>query len=729
VSARNTAVPDHLLEGLTPPQREAVSHTEGPLLVLAGPGSGKTRVITRRAALIAATVTAPHHVLAITFTNKAAREMRERVDALSVGEGMTVSTFHAFCARLLRVHAAEAGVASGFTILDREDRRKALRNAIERCDLSPTNYPPARIEPHISDAKNALLTPQAYAEGRQDWQERTIGRIYAAYEDWLAENACLDFDDLLMRAALLLARDAVLRERIEDRYRYVLIDEYQDTNDAQYHIARLLTQRGRNLCATGDPDQSIYAWRGANIRNILSFERDYPDARVVRLEQNFRSSARILRVADSLIAHNAQRKPKSLWTENEEGVVPRVVECETSRDEADMIARDIRSTLDSGESADGIAVFYRVNSLSRSIEERLLREGVPYQVARGVEFYNRREVKDLLAYLRVLVNPLDEISLLRVINTPPRGIGATTIQRLRERAARTGSSPRATLADPEALRSLGRSAAAVERFAALLEKLAPVLDAPPRQALETVLLHTGLEAMHGGEDAGENDALTNLRELVNAAGEFQSLSPSATLTDFIEHTALVGDVDTVRENRQRVTLMTLHAAKGLEFNVVYIIGLEEDLLPFRRRDDDAADACDVEEERRLLFVGLTRARRRVVISHAHYRMQMGRSQRTVCSPFLMELPSNEVVWERWGNLAADPAPRPGPRRLPTDLSEWTIGTLVRHPEYGLGRVVSLEPWGLEPRIRVEFRNGSVQGFVVGYAALQRVDFDELDEVD
>ena len=380
---------DQLLADLSEPQRKAVVHTNGPLLILAGPGSGKTRVVTRRAAHLARTVAEPFQILAITFTNKAAKEMRERIDALGVADGMTVCTFHALCARLLRLHHERAGVLASFTIFDRDDRRKLMKQAIEQCELSTANLTPAVVDRHISRAKNAMLTADAFAERELDWTEQRIARIYTSYEELLSKMGGLDFDDLLLRVATLLSRDAELRERLEDRYRYVLVDEYQDTNAAQYRIARLLTLSRENLCATGDPDQSIYGWRGADIENILRFERDYPDAEVVRLEQNYRSTKRVLAAADALIASNAQRKEKGLWTENEAGPPVRVVECETGEAEADAVARDIAEKIGEGVSPADIAVFYRINSLSRAIEEALLRVGVGYQIARGVEFYSR----------------------------------------------------------------------------------------------------------------------------------------------------------------------------------------------------------------------------------------------------------------------------------------------------------------------------------------------------
>ncbi|MFQ5415320.1 MAG: ATP-dependent helicase, partial [Phycisphaerae bacterium] len=622
---------DRLLSGLTAPQRDAVMHTDGPLLVLAGAGSGKTRVITRRAAYLACTVTRARHILAITFTNKAAGEMRERIDALGVAPGMTICTFHAFCAKMLRWHHDRAGVSPHFTIADREDRRKLLKQAVEACDLSATNWPAARVEQRISRAKNAMQSAEAFAADAVEWQDRTIARIYAAYERLLAENACLDFDDLLMRFAGLVQRDNGLRDQLEHRFRYVLVDEYQDTNASQYQIARCLTLDRRNLCVTGDPDQAIYRWRGADIENILSFERDYPDAKVVRLEQNYRSTKRILSAAERLIAGNVQRKAKRLWTDNDDGPRVRVLEFETADEEAQSVADDIAQCIARDASPRDVAVFYRVNALSRAIEEALIRAGVPYQVARGVAFYNRKEIKDVLAYLRVLVNPADEVSLLRIINTPARGIGATTIERLTARARRSGARVFDVLMGSGDLADLGRSAGKVRAFAALLQALAPATKQRPRAALEQVVSRSGLRAMYGDIRDGDGGPGANIDELISAAAQFQADDPDATLIDWLEHTALLGDVDGVRDEAGCVTLMTLHAAKGLEFPIVFMIGLEDGMLPFQRRDDTD---CDEEEERRLCFVGMTRAKRRLTLCRARYRMLRGRSECTTRSRFL-----------------------------------------------------------------------------------------------
>jgi DNA helicase-2/ATP-dependent DNA helicase PcrA len=715
-----------LLEGLSEPQRQAVVHTEGPLLILAGPGSGKTRVVTRRAAHLACTVARPSQILAITFTNKAAREMQERIAALGVAEGMTVCTFHSLCARLLRWHHDRAGVPRNFTIFDRDDRRKLIKQAIEACDLSTTNWTPAVVDQDISLAKNDMLTPEAYATAAPSWREESIARIYTEYERLLATMAGLDFDDLLMRVAALLERDEPLRDELEDRFRYVLIDEYQDTNGAQYAIARCLARKRRNLCATGDPDQSIYGWRGANIENILSFEHDYPDALVVRLEQNYRSTRRILAAADRLIAGNVNRKQKALWTRNDGGVAVRVLECETARAEAERVAVSIGEALRAGEPPREIAVFYRINSLSRVLEEALVKAGIAYQIARGVEFYSRKEIKDVLAYLRVLVNPADEVALLRIINTPPRGIGAATIERLVERAKRTGRTVHDVVLDSDDLSDLGRSAGKVREFGALLASLGSVLEGAAPVALQHIIGHSGLRAHYRGATHADDAPARNLDELITAAAEFHHEHPEATLLDWLEHTALIADVDTVRDGVGVVTLMTLHAAKGLEFDAVYIVGLEAGLLPFQRREDGDGDE---EEERRLLFVGMTRARKRLTLSHARFRMQRGSSVRTVRSPFLDEMPADEIEWDRVG-IALRHGQKGGTAgRLPDDIEAWSVGTLVRHEVRGLGQIVSLERGARRTHVKVRFRDGSEQSWVLEFARLTRVDYDEAGDIE
>ena len=718
-SAARRIDPVKLLEGLTEPQRAAVTHTNGPLCVLAGAGSGKTRVITRRAAHLACTVTDARHVLAITFTNKAANEMRERIVALGVGADMTVRTFHSLCARLLRTYHERAGLSPNFTIFDDDDQRKVLKETIAKADLSTQNWTPSRVQNAISKAKNELLTAEEFAGQANDWSSRCIARIYRQYEAMLAEQQGMDFDDLLLRMALLLRRDEELCGLLERRFTHVLIDEYQDTNRAQYEIARRITQGKRNLCVTGDPDQSIYGWRGADIRNILDFEKDYPDAVTVRLEQNYRSTKRILSAASTVIARNRRRKKKDLWTENPDGPAVRVTGCDDGQDEARFIAEECRRHRDGGRPLKNIAVFYRINALSRSVEEEFLRAGIPYQVARGVAFYNRKEIKDVLAYLRVMVNPADEVSLLRIINTPARGIGDTTVKRLEAHAVASGQRLLAVIADPSAVPAIGKAVARVQAFAKLIGELTPLTQGPPRAAVEAAVKRSGLMAAMKEEATQNSEPLENVSELISAAADFEEEHPEAVLLDFLEHASLVNDVDSVDSESGAVTLMTLHAAKGLEFPVVYVIGLEEGLLPMRRDDSNV----DVEEERRLCFVGMTRAMQELTLTHATYRMIRGMTERQVESVFLHELPKAEVEWIDRGEEAEPDKTHAAPD---DDYDDWEAGKLVRHPKYGVAQVCWAEPAGGQTRVRLRFRNGRERTFIVEYADLERVDGDDAD---
>jgi len=711
-----------LLDGLNEPQREAVLHTQGALLILAGPGSGKTRVVTRRVAHLAQTVTRPHHILAITFTNKAANEMQERIAALNVGGRVMACTFHALCARLLRRFADRAGIPSNFTIMDRDDRRKLLKEAIELCDLSPTNYRPAAAEYTISNAKNRMETAQAFSgSAAGDWRQQTFARIYVEYEKLLRSQGGLDFDDLLMRMAMLLDQDERLCDELADWFRYVLVDEYQDTNTAQYRIARAIAAAHGNLCVTGDPDQSIYGWRGADINNILSFERDYPNAKVVRLEQNYRSTRRILAAADLIISGNVQRKVKKLWTGNEEGSDVCVVEYEDGAEEAVEIVRSIKRVLERGVPPHEIAVFYRVNSLSRALEEGFLHEGVPYQIARGVEFYNRKEIKDVLAYLRVLVNPADEVSLVRIINTPTRGIGDTTIDRLRSEAVQSGRRLYDVIVQGTLAESIGRSAAKVNSFGSLLGDLAVALERPPAEALRYVISHSGLQAFYRDEGRADESAAGNLDELVNAAAAFEEQNPDASLVQWIEHAALVSDVDSIRGEGGAVTLMTLHAAKGLEFQVVFIVGVEDGLMPLRRD----GEVEDEEEERRLCFVGITRAKEHLTLSQARFRMLRGITERTVRSPYLDELRRSGVQSEAGATRRTRRAKLADNGRPPDDAAQWGVGTLVRHPRRGLGQILSMHRGGRQTHVKVLFESGEQHSFVLECAGLERVDFDDV----
>ena len=705
---------DPFMSGLTDVQREAVMHEHGPLLVLAGAGSGKTRVITRRAARLAARHGA-EHVLAITFTNKAAQEMRERIAALGHLAGMWVHTFHGLCARILRRYASSAGLGPAFTIFDTSDRLDTIRQAIGKCGLSVENWRPRAVEEAISRAKNALQSPDAFEKSARDFSQRTLVRIYRCYEELMARQNAVDFDDLLMKTAHLLGDAPDVAAELAHRFRYVLVDEYQDTNGAQYRVAAHLCAAHRNICATGDPDQSIYGWRGADIENILGFERDFPDARVIRLEQNFRSTRHILSAASALIAHNVRRKQKRLWTENAAGPAVRLWNCANEHDEAARIAGDIAGFVRAGGAPGDVAIFYRTAALTRVLEGALRRERVPYQIARGVEFYNRKEIKDVLAYLRLMVNPADETACLRAMNTPARGIGRTTLRRLGELAASKGLTLRAAIAQAGVVESLGAARDRLAGFADVLAQIEALPRSPVQSLVTAVLRLSGLEDELSNDSDPDHAALENVNELVSAAAEYDAANPEGSLEDWLSQVSLAGDTDDL-ESSGAVTLMTLHAAKGLEFPVVFIAGLEQGLLPHLRA---ARDAAGLEEERRLLFVGMTRAMKRLTLTRAENRMTRGSDLRTTASAYLGEEPAEEIEMV---NYAAAQRPRyDGDVRQTFQDRRASPGKRVRHDDYGIGVVVRSERSDSGTKVTIRFEDIGEKTFVLEYAHLEVTD--------
>lgn len=637
-----------LLSDLNAPQQDAVTHRDGPLLVLAGPGSGKTRVITRRAANLVAHGTPPWKVLAITFTNKAADEMRRRISELGVEQGMWVYTFHALGVRLLRQFGTLARIQPGFSIYDEADQKRSVKEAMALCSVGDHLIKPDQILSEISKAKNRLETPAQYAERSEFFDQRMIARIYDAYEQVLEQRNAVDFDDLLMRVAIVLRDHEEMRAQLSERFSHVLIDEYQDTNHAQYLIAKLLASAHRNICVTGDPDQSIYAWRGADISNILDFERDYPEVKTVRLEENYRSTPSICRVASQLIRSNRRRKHKELFTNNPDRAPVELWEFAEGRDEAEQVAQKIETLHNAGRPYADIALMYRVNAVSRGLEEALRFRGIPYRIARGVEFYNRKEVRDTLSYLRVVVNPLDQAALLRIVNTPTRGIGATTLKRLTAHAQATGKPLLDVMRTPEEVPDIKTAAAKVKKFVALLDELTRQSESSVVDAMNAALDLTGLEAMYRAEsDESGEDRQANLLELVSAAQRYDDEVPEPTLEDFLQRVSLTSDQDAIDGEEDAVLLLTLHAAKGLEFPVVFVVGLEQGLLPHERA---LGGDGDIEEERRLAFVGITRAQEQLTLTHARQRLLRGMLMPRAASQFLSELPDDALDYRSFGGV-------------------------------------------------------------------------------
>ncbi len=574
-----------LLKHLNAPQAEAVQHDDGPLLILAGPGSGKTRVVTHRIAYLLQRGIPDYQILALTFTNKAADEMKRRVAELAPGASVWLGTFHRFCARLLRQYAPLLGLTENYTIYDTDDSARALRRTLEGLDLDLTHVTPERIRSAISWAKNQLITPDKYEARQGSPLGHIVSRVYPAYQARLLASSAVDFDDLLMHVATLLREHDDLRRQLGARYRYIMVDEYQDTNLAQYMIVRALSVEYPNLAVTGDPDQSIYGWRGANLNNILDFEKDFPTVRVVRLEQNYRSTQRILRVADRLISHNRRRKEKGLFTENAEGRPPTLMTYLTNKLEAEAIAARIVEEVTSGRRRPrDFAIFYRINALSRALEFALRDCAIPYQMVNGLEFYQRKEIKDVLAWLHLLNNPRDNVAFLRIINTPPRGIGRGTIAQLVDYAALKGKSLLDAAREAGLIESLNkRAAAAVAKFVALVDLLGVHHDDPVEEVIGQVLDRSGYrESMQGSDDEGDMERLANIEELITAAREFDEQNPGHNrIENFLEQACLVNDTDAWEHDDDRVTLMTMHAAKGLEFPVVFIIAIEEGLAAAR----------------------------------------------------------------------------------------------------------------------------------------------------
>ena len=708
-----------LSQQLTDSQRKAVFHTEGPLLVLAGPGSGKTRVITYRIAALIDSGVRPYNICAITFTNKAAEEMRQRAFTLGSSAGAYISTFHSLCVRVLRQYADRAGIHPNFSFYDSSDQVRCIKLAVKECQLDTTNFSPARMLDAISTLKNKLIDAETFKTDAFDFFSVKLAEIYLSYQNILGKLNGLDFDDLLMKTAFLLRDCPEVCRELGDRFKYLLIDEYQDTNHAQYSIAKALASNHNNICATGDPDQSIYRWRGADIRNIMAFESDWPDAVVVKLEENFRSTANILAVADHLIAFNRNRKIKKLIPTKPEGESIRVTGFEDENAEAHAVAQQITELAAKGASLSDVAIFYRVNAQSRALEEAFIRNKIPYQIVRGVEFYRRKEIRDLLAYLKVLVNPSDEISLLRIINTPARGIGKTTTDRITAYAVRHKISFFEALKNINHIDSLPKAAKAkLAVFSNMLEQFAKDLSGQVAPLAERVFTETGLaESLRADGPDGLN-ALENLNELINSAAEYDKQAEQPSLLDYLQQISLFSDTDAYDAASDRVALMTLHAAKGLEFEHAFITGVEEGLLP-HERSITGEDDEQLEEERRLFFVGITRAKADLFISYARYRTVRGQFLRTIPSKFLFELGTNFTEQARYDE--ADVDDDNDYDTSSQDVPRFKKGQLVRHEKFGLGRIKEFIDMGENSVVAVKFNSGQTKSLMVKYANLSEVD--------
>ena len=752
-----------LLNGLNTAQAEAVSTTEGPVLIIAGAGSGKTRVLTFRIAYLLRLGVNPSHVLALTFTNKAAQEMKERISHLvggGVARSMMAGTFHSVFARILRQFADRIGYTSSFTIYDTDDQAAAIKAVMNQLGVSQQVVPVNGVRGRISSAKNSMISWQEYVRSADSVLEKQTGQIFEEYEKRLAQSNAMDFDDLLLNTIRLLEHHPDVLESLQDRFRYLLVDEYQDTNRAQYQVVTMLARKYRNLCVVGDDAQSIYRWRGADIRNILDFERDYPESKVVRLEQNYRSTKTILAAADSVIKRNTKQLKKSLFTDNIEGEKITVLACRDDREEADMIARTIRSRVEKyGYSYKDVAILYRTNAQSQALEDALRRGNTPYHIVSGVSFYKRKEVKDVLAYLRLLVNPNDTESILRVINEPARGIGATTLERVQEFAVRTNSPVFEVLSNIETVPMMqARTAKAVKDFVGIIARYQEMMpELAPASLAQAYIEATGLPQMYKLQQSEEAlDRWNNIERLLDHIAEQQELDENMTLINYLEQIALLSDADDPKLGTERIAMMTMHAAKGLEFPLVVIAGLEQGLFPLAKAE---TDMMEQEEERRLLYVGITRAREQLVLSYAERRYRFGELVFSRPSMFLGEIDKDTLApsaRSMTGNNAREAAPRtapsspkqssysqvgqgesysqlPMPKRYtsvsqpkargvqgpaPEGPSSVKVGQRVKHPMFGAGTISSVSGTGQSEKATVLFDSGQRKQLMVAFARLE-----------
>ena len=730
-----------IFDTLNDRQCEAVKHTEGPLLITAGAGSGKTKVLTCRIAHLLELGVAPYRILAITFTNKAAKEMKERVTNLvgAQADSIWLSTFHSFCAKLLRFEVdGFHGYTRNFTIYDSSDQLVLVKDCLKKLNLDDKQFMPRSVLGTISSAKNVLMDAKAFAAKASDFYEQKVADVYALYQEKLRENNAVDFDDLLFLAVRLLQEKEDVREKYQSRFQYILVDEYQDTNHAQYALTKILAARWRNICVVGDADQSIYAWRGADIRNIIDFTRDYPDAASIKLEQNYRSTKTILHAANAVIDNNESRPKKTLWTENPAGNKIIHYQAQTEHDEADYIAGVIYNRHEiSHEPYGDMAILFRTNAQSRVLEEKLMRYAIPYTMVGGTKFYDRKEIKDVLAYLRLLYNPEDSLSLTRIINVPKRNIGATTMEHVAAYAEEQGISLFEALSSTDEIPVTKRARTSLENFAAMIFDLLNDIEGKDVLSLiETVIKQTGYgdmldkEAEHDPQGESRKE---NVGEFLSVAKDYMDSNPDGNLQDFLENVALVSDVDDFESSDSKVTLMTLHAAKGLEFPVVFLTGLDEGLFPHSRT---LLDPAQVEEERRLAYVGITRAERQLYVTNATTRTMYGRISAYMPSRFLAEIPPQ--LMEDYHRKSAMPQSRmtavPGKQRVsiltkPVASSlpkkhavtdTFAKGDKVRHKIWGIGTVLDVIGEGPNMQMKIQFPTKGVRQVVVKYAPLEKI---------
>lgn len=770
-----------IFEGLNPMQKQAVEHMEGPLLIMAGAGSGKTKVLTCRIANLLAHGVAPYRILAITFTNKAATEMKERAERMigAAAKDVWLSTFHSFCARFLRreIEATEL-YKKNFVIYDTSDSQAVIKDALKQLELDEKQYTPGSILNAISNAKNQLQGPRTFRKLADGFFQQKVADVYDIYQKKLRDNNALDFDDLLMVSVTLLEENEDIREKYQRRFQYILVDEYQDTNGAQYQLTKILAAGHKNLCVVGDADQSIYGWRGADIRNIMDFENDYPDATTIKLEQNYRSTKTILAAANAVIEHNTERKKKALWTENPEGEKVTTYQATDERDEAHFIATTMmkQKTIFNADYGD-MAVLYRTNAQSRILEEGLMAAHIPYTMVGGLKFYDRKEIKDIVAYLRVIFNPLDDVSLLRIINVPKRGLGATSVAKLVDYAAAEELTLFDVISNPDMLATIPGITARVKKplelfTTFLFNTMATAGNLAMDDLIERVLDESGYKKeLEEDKKPEAKDRLENLKEFVGMAKEFMKSEEQPTLENFLAQLSLVSDIDNADMEDDRVTLMTLHAAKGLEFPIVFMAGMEEGVFPHSRT---LMDVSQLEEERRTCYVGITRAERKLYLTYARTRMLYGHMNANPPSRFLKEIPEEYLeqlvprrnaygfanaksygAQHQHGVMAFRPTTsgayggaargahftgqpqsalaamqslaqrnvnqKPAAGVIRPDMNvAWRVGDKARHGKWGVGTVVSVKGEGEEVQLQIAFPGQGVKGLMQKYAPIEKV---------